>query len=617
MTNAASFTMPNFGQASQAFSVSSQMVANALELVQDLTAASNFTPLTLTFPNITVAGSPKPVDPPPPGLISVAWITPTPPQTFNQPVPQISQLFPSPLTAVQPVLNFGNAPAAFAGVVPQEPAIDTNFTYPVPSVTIPPAPSLLTLNVLDFNPFEIPTFTGQVPTLDLVAPNPLNWTEGATFTSDLLTTIQDEMISALTTDTDIGLTASIQQAMWDAATEREYRAQADALADLERLEGMGFALPSGIYLDARLKIQTETDYTRTGLSRDIMIKQAQLRLDNVTHCREIAVTLEGQLITYANAVQQRAFDFVKYQTEAMISIYNAEVQAYTARVEGFKATIAVFDAQIRGIEAQIEQLKAQVEYEQTKAQINTDLVNMYKTQIDAALSILEVAKVQVQIIQTEAEVEKLKVDVYSAEIQAYVGQVNAYTAQVEAYKANVEAQEAIESVYKTQVDAYTSTVQAGTAQATALIDGYKAQVAGYEAQLDAYKAQLQAMVEQARAASEYNQALTAEYAAQVQATSAVNEVLVKEWQAVITEQLQFAEVASKVAEANVQLQISQRNVVIAAVKGAASVMAQLGAAALGAIHWSSNANWSDGLSVSISQSTSNSTSDDHIFSESA
>jgi hypothetical protein len=612
------FQMPTYGNPSTMFNLSNTLVEAANKLVTQLTDAANFQPFSVPYPIVTLPPPPTPVEPLSPTLVDVTWTTPTQPGAFTEQPPQIAQLFPGQLTATPPVLNFGSAPASFSGQIPAAPALDFNFVYPVIGpLDLPAAPSLLSINVIDFNPFEIPQFTGTAPVLTIAAPTPLNWSEGWTYTSTMLETIQDEITSALTTDTDIGLSASVQQAMWDAAQEREFIAQAAALADLDRLESMGFALPSGIYVNARKSVLLETQYRMQGLSRDIMIKQAELRLDNVTKCRELAVNLEGKLIDYANQVQQRAFEFSRAYTEALVQIYNAGVQAYTARVEGFKATIAVYDTQIRGIEAQIAQLKAQVEYEQTKAEIDKILVDTYTAQINAQLATLEIAKVQVQIIQTQAEVEKTQVEAYSAQIQAFVGTVNAYTAEVEGYKANAEAQGVIESVYKTTVDAYAATVQAAASEANALMEGYKAQVQGYEAQLDAFKAALSAMVEQARAASEFNQAVTQEYTAQVQAQATFNDVLVKEWQAIITEQIQYAELITKTAEANGQLAISARQITDDAIKGAATVMAQLGAAALGAIHWSSNANWSDGFNQNFNTSTTMSTNTDTIYSQSA
>ena len=453
-----------------------------------------------------------------------------------------------------------------------------------------------------------------MPTLTLMEPTILNFTEPPSYTSDLLDDLTTSVESALTNGTDTGLDATTQQAIWDAAREREYRETQSVLDNLDRdVEELGYALPSGVWADQRYRTLTEMQNKTAGLSRDIMVKQAELHLDNVIKSRELAVSLESKYLDIHNEVAQRAFESAKYQTEAAISLYNANVEVFKARLQGFEMTIRAYEAQIEAIKARVQVLTAEVQFEQAKAQINTALVEQYTGQIKAAEAVLDIARIQVEIIQTEANVEKTKVDVFSAQVQAFVATVNAYTAQVEGYKANAEAQGAIEGVYKTQVEAYTAQVQGAASQSTALVEAYKAQVSSYEAQLDGYKAGLQAMVEQARAASEYNQAATAEYAAQTQAIGTYNEVLTKQWQAILDEGLQVAQVQAKVSEANGQLALSSRNISVEAIKGAASVMAQLGAAALGAIHWSNSSQWGTSVSYSKSQSTSTSTSDDHVF----
>lgn len=597
------------------FALSQTLVTQATQFVTQLANQSWYQPLTINanFPNFP----PPPTlnQPATPKLEVVAWDTPTPPAAFSLLPPDLMKLFPGPFAGVEPTLNFGSAPQPNFGTVPPAPGVNLNFTYPVPTVSVPDVPKLLSLDVVDFTPFNIPLFDDAVPVLTLTSPNVIPFSEGWTYTSNMLTLLQGEIDDALTSDTDIGLSASVQQAMWDAAREREYQAQAAALADLDRMEALGYALPPGVYVDARIKIQLDTNFRMTGLSRDIMVKQAEMRLQHVTDIRGQAIQLEGQLITYANDVQQRAFETAKYETEAAIAIYNANVTAYGARIEGFKATIQAYTAYIEGIKARISQLNAEIEFEQVKASINTALVEQYKAMVQADELVLELAKVQVEIIQTQASVEKTKVDVYSAQVQAFVATVNSFTAEVEAYKANAEAQGAIESAYRTSVEAYTAEVQAGTAQAGAFVEEYKAQVQFYEAQLDAFKAQLQAMVEQARATSEYNQAVTAEYSALVNATSEYNRTLTAQWQAIINEQLQVTEVAVKEAEANAQLQISQRNLSIEAIRGAAQVMAQLGAAALGAIHWSNSSGWNLSQSIATSVSNATSTSENHNFNE--
>ncbi len=544
-----------------------------------------------------------------PTIQDVVWSVPTAPAPFTQTV-DVSQFIPGPFTGIAPTLNFGAQPQTFAGTIPPSPGIDYNYVYPVVDVSFPDVPPLLSIENLTFDPVIIPTFGTAVPAFTLVAPSLIAYVEKAFYTSTELTTVQAEINSALTDDTDIGLSASVQQAMWDAAREREYRQMADAQAALDRdIEVLGFALPPGVYIDARLKIQTEFGYTVAGVSREIMVKQAELRLENVTKARELAVTLETSLIGYYNNICQRQFEAAKYVTDAQVAIYNAGVQSYQAQVEGYKASIEAFNASIRALELYIEQLKAEIAFQQTKADINTSIVNQYKAQVDATQSQLDVYKIQVDIIQTQAQVEKLKVDTYGAQIQAFVGTVNAYTAEVEGYKALIEAQTAIESAYKTSVDAYSAEVQAGVAAANATVAGFEAQVKAYEAQLDSYKAALQAMVEQARAASEFNQSTIAEYTAKTQAVTAFNQTLTNQWESIVKVQEEVTEIAVKTAEANGQLYIATKNLAVEASKAGIQSAAQLGAAALNAVHYSNNSNWSFSESdiASISDATSIST----------
>ena len=197
--------------------------------------------------------------------------------------------------------------------------------------------------------------------------------------------------------------------------------------------------------------------------------------------------------------------------------------------------------------------------------------------------------------------EKIKVDVFNAQIQAFLGQVNAYAADVEAYKATIQAQATVQEAYKTSVEAYTAEVNAGVAEANVLIEELKAQVETYTAQLDGYKAAITGMVGQAQAASLYNTAEADVYRASVAAITSFNQVLVAEWQAVVNEQLQVTQIGVAAAKANGDLYIAARGLALDASKVGAQVTAQLGAAALGAIHWANTA------SVSLSASNSDNT----------
>jgi len=592
------------------FSLSAQLIQQAETYLTKLGNINIVAPvINPNFP--VIATPPAPVTAPLPDLQVVTWQVPVQPGPFTGAQPSTAGI-PGPFTVQPPSLNFGTAPAPFTGTVPPSPAVDLNFTYPTVAVTLPTVPQLLSLDVVAFPDVVIPGFTATVPQLTAVAPNTFRYVEGALYTSNLLTQLRTDLQNALSEGNFTGLPADIEVNLWNRGREREFIAQADALAELDRMESMGFAFPPGVFIDARIKIQTDTMYTTAGLSREVMIKQAELILTNITKARETATQLESKMIDYANMVAQRTFESAKYATEAAIAIYNAQVQAYAASLKALEVEAQVYDTQIKGILARVEVVKAQIAFEQTKAQINTALVEQYKAQVQAAEAVLEIYKTQVLIIQTEAQVEQIKVSIYGEQIKAYVGQINAYTAQVEGYKANAEAQGVIETVYKTQVDAYAAQVQAGVATVNANVAVYRAEIETYTAQLEGYKASLQSMVAQAQAASLFNTAAADVYRSETSALSAYNGTLTAQWQAVLNEQEKIAEVGISAAKANGDLYIASAGLALDASKVGAQVVSQLGAAALGAIHWANNSSWSASVSGSSSVSTSHSTSDSTV-----
>jgi hypothetical protein len=597
-----------WGDPSYMFFASQQLVSLAESYIAQLEAqAGQLAAPTINVHFPTVTTPPVPGQVTSPSLQQVTWTVPGQPPPFSGTV-DTSGLIIGPFTGVAPTLSFGSAPQPFAGAPPAAPAVNLDFTYPTVAVTLPEPPSLMTLDTVNFPQIVIPPFNATVPALTAAAPGPFNYTPGALYTSQLLTDLQNDLDLAITTGEYTTLNKQVQQALWDAGREREYRQQAAALAELNRMEVLGYAFPPGVFVDARIKIQTETNYTIAGLSRDIMTKQAELQLENIVKAREAATALEGRLIEYANQTAQRTFEAAKYATEAGIALYNAQVQAYTASLEAYKTQALVYDTQIKGLLAQVQVTQAQIEYEKTKADINSSLVKQYEIEVQAAEAILQVYKTQVEIIQTQANVEKIKVDIYGAEIQAFVGQINAYTAEVEGYKASVEAQATIEQAFKTSVDAYTAEVNANVAQINARVAVFQSQVSAYQAQLAGYDSAIKGMVGQAQAASLFNTATAEVFKAQVAAMQSYNQVLTSQWEAVLNEQAQITQIAVSAAKANGDLYISARGLSLDASKVGAQVCAQLGAAALGAISWHNSSQWSSNMQSSDSNSVSQSTS---------
>lgn len=545
--------------------------------------------------------------PSPPTLETVIWTLPGLPDDFNESL-TIDDLLPAPFDGDPPVLAFPAAPAAFAEVAPDAPGVDTNFAYPTLSYTLPAPPDLLSLTVYTFDGVTIPTFSETVPELTAAEPTVLPYTPGTLYTSSLLAALQASLLDRIQNG-GTGIAADVEQAIWDRGREREARAAREAILGLERMEGMGFAFPPGVYLDARLKIETETQYANVGHSREVMIEAARLEQENVKHALSTAVSLETQLISYTNQVEQRLFESAKYVTQAGIEIYNAKVRAYAAYVDAYKTKVAIYEAQIRGELAKVEAYKAEVEAESAKAQMNTALVQQYKVATDAALARVEAYKAELSAIQTRAEIEKLKINIYGEQVRAYASKINAYTANVEAFRAVIGAEATKQDAYKSQVQAYAAAVEAGSKAVDARIAEYRGKLSAKELEWTGYRAAVEAESARAKSIADLNSATADSYRAEVSGHSAYNEALTNQWKASVELAERVAEIGVAAAKANADLYMTTRSLALDAAKVGAQVSAQLGAAALNAINWSSSVSSSYNTGFSVSNSSAKSLSD--------
>lgn len=573
----------------------------------------------LTPPTIEAVFPDSPSSPPlslpePPATADIIWTAPSLPTAFNESI-SIDDVLPAPFEDDPPELVFGSVPT-FTDVAPDAPGVNIDFELPDLQVTLPSAPQLLSINVSSFGGVTIPNLDITIPELTVEAPSIREYVPGALYTSNLLTSLKTKLQDIIDNG-GTGLSPDVENAIWDRNREREARSARDALLELDQMEEMGFALPPGVYVDGRIKIATETDYVNRGHSREVMIKQAELEQSNVHHAIDTAVQLEGRLIEYTNQVEQRFFDSCRYATEAGVSIYNARVQAYAAYVDAFKARISVYEAQIRGELAKVEAYKAQMDAEQAKADINRALVESYKVQIDAALSNVEIFKARVGAIQAKADIEKSKIEIFGEQVRAYAAKVNAYTAGVEGFRATIQAEGAKQDAFKSKVQTYSARVEAATSLINARIEAFKARLAGKTAEYDGYKAAVQAESSRVESIAQSNQSLADSYKAQVTGVASYNDVLTKQWAATIEQAARVAEIGVSSAKANAELYVTTRTMAVEAAKVGAQVSAQLGAAALNALNWSSSDSFSSSISTSKSDITqtseSTSTSDSTTY----
>lgn len=562
------------------------------------TLASSLAPPVITPVFPSGPSAPPQLVVPPPTLQTVVWTSPAIPPAFTDNL-SVDDLMPEPFDGSPPLLSFPVAPAGFTELAPTAPGVNVAYVDPGLSVQLPNAPELMSLNTVTFGGINLPTIDPDaIPTLTLVEPSIREYVPGAQYTSALLTATRSSLLDTIQNG-GTGLNPSVEQAMWDREREREARARSDALAELDRMEELGFALPPGVWNANRIKIATESDATNRGSSREIAIKQAELAYAAGKDRLDLAVNLEAKSMDYSNQVEQRLFEATRYATEAGISIYNAKVQAYAAFLDAYKTKVQIYTAQVQAQIALVDVYKAEIEAEQAKGEINRVLVDQYKAQIEAAMSAVEIYKAQLQGIQIKADIEKTKIEMYGAQVQAFGQKVNAYTAGVEGYRAGLQAEQTKQDVFRSQVEAFSAQVTAAAKQIDARIAAFRGRLDANAELWTGYKAQIEGQTAQVQGVNAYNQSLVAGYEGQVRAVTSYNEVQTKAWQAAIDEALQVTQVGIKAAEANAQMYITTRSLATDAAKVGAQVSAQLGAAALNAINWSQH--------ISTSVSTSNST----------
>lgn len=565
------------------------------------------------LPDMVVPGAPVLNTPLAPILTPITYSAPALPSPLTGDF-TVDTVLPDAFDEDSPEFTLTTPPTALSITAPTAPAVTTSFDDPGELVVgMPAAPALLGISIHEFDGITLPEFTEDAPTIDLIAPSMLSYSPGAAYSSSLMTLLQSTLYTRIH-DGGTGLPAPVENAIWERGYEREQRSAADAISKLEQMEAMGFAFPPGVYIDARLKVATETDAALKGHSREVMIKQAELEQTNILKAIESGIQLEGEWLRTWDKTEQRRFEAIKFEMEGQISLFNARVSAFQGMTEAYKAKISAYEARIRAETTKVDVYRAQVAAEQAKAQVNDALVQQYKVQSDIALSAIEIYKAKVDSIKVRAEIERLKIDVFRGQIEAYVAQQNGFTAQVEAYKALVGAEAAKQDAFKARVQAYAATVEAAAKSIDAEVAVLKARIDAKQIEYEGYKAAIQGETARIEGLSRFNDSTTERFKAEIQGSSAFNDALVKEWAAQIDFAKGKADLALTVAKANAELRSQQVGLMADVLKAQGSLIGQIGAAALSAYNISASSSVSG--NTSYSRSSSDSTSRSESVSES-
>lgn len=488
-------------------------------------------------------------------------------------------------------------------IPPAPPGIDPNEGKPdrptLAEVTIPSAPDLVLPDVGDLVDVTIPEFTfpalplfdGTAPTFDAIPPSADSFIYAEpTYASEVLTEVQAEVRRMLQGGT--GLPVAVQQALFDAARERESQtALAAKQQAFDDFAARGFTLPTG-YLAKLLESANErAQLEANAQSRDVLAKSAQWEIENLRFAVEQGIALEGVLINMFLNAAARSFEAAKYRLQADMEIFNAAVTLFNARQNAYSVAATVFKTRMEGALAELEVFKAQIQGAIAKGQLNEQTVKVYTARLEGLRAFTEIYKSRMQGAQVQADIVKTQIEGYRADVQAYSDGIEAKKAVYAVYESQIKGEATKAQVYEAQARGYAATVQAAEVGSNAKMAFINARVGAMRASVDKFTAQVQAERDRVAAQAAAFQAQagafsadTGRYSAEIAGENAraSTEVQVSEMR--LRNQLAYYEAQLREYDAAMARLLSRTQIITDALKASGQMATTLTAGAMSAIH---------------------------------
>jgi hypothetical protein len=587
---------------------------SAVEFLGDLSEL-NFTPVQ-TQVDFTVPGGlgvpfTKPQAPDLPTLqFELVEQPPTIPELEGVTTTNFSE--PPEFEGQRPDINLPVKPAPFEGSDPSDesPTLSTVVVPDAPDLSIPEVPALREIDLPDPPDITLPTWEGERPAVDFVAPGDTFAFSEPVYETDLYDILEAKVQEFI--DGEIGIPDAVWQQIWDKARSRELDAAEQAKQQAaEQWAARGFSLPPGALAAQVAEAQQNLQNAENQLSREQAIKEAELKRTAVEFGVTQGIALEQLNRELHLAQAERAFRVAQYAFEASVRVFEAKVAKYNAELEAYKTDASVYKTRIEAELAAVEVYKAELEGKRILGELNVQDVQVYKTRVDALLSHVEIYKGQLAGVQTQVDVDKARVDAFRAKVQAYGEQVNAYNGLLGAYAEEIKGETAKIGLYEADASAFASRVRAFGEETSArktqqdlVLQRNEQLLKSFGAKIDRYKALLSAETSRINSGATVYEAQSRVYNAELQAE--VSRVTADGQQYELTMRKGEAEanLALKEAEMHIQQILRLLSLEQDQNKIAAQVASQLASAALSAVSMSASVSASEGETSSCNTSYS-------------
>lgn len=519
------------------------------------------------------------------------------PSAIGITAPSISLEEAPVFTGTDPSLNIPDVPDPLSINLPvKDFIVDTSLDFPVsPDTTLPSVPSLLSLDLPEPASIALPIFALDFPTSNSLVPPGLTFSfMEELYSSPLLDKVKTELLRRL--DGGTGLSTIVEQAIWDRGKDRESKAL--TLAERSLLvdrSSQGFSRPTGAALAALEGVVQESQSKIIELSREVMIKQAELEQTNLKDAIQQTIVLEDILIKDNLTRNQRSFEVAKYFQDVAVELFKVQVSKYNSEVEAYKAFAVAYQARVQAELSKVEIFKAEIDAQKLKGDINEQNIRIYVAQLEGIKTNVEVYKALISAVSEKLKAETLKIEVYKTDVDAYRSAVSAKAEEYSMYSEQIKGELSKVQVFDSKVKAYTSRIQGYAAKADVLtkkaevekdIEGLK--IKKYEADIDAYIKSVQADQLLYQTAVDIYRGETQMYLADVSTNRAVAELELKQADNIIQQNKFTSDIAIQNAQISLESIKAAYLSLLESKKSAGSIYSQIGSSALSAINVSAS-----------------------------
>ena len=387
-----------------------------------------------------------------------------------------------------PTLNLPAAPVIEAlPTLRSAPELMTPTIPTAPNIVIPNAPSISAVALPVMPALVVPTFSSTLPVNDITAPTETFRFAETEYSSAMLDALKSKLMTDLE-EGGYGINPTDEALLWQRGRDREMRnAEYKVQDSVRQVAGRGFSMPPGAMNALIAEAQQAAQFALSGLSREIMIKRADLYMENYKFTIEQVKDVEKTLINYYGAMMERGLNAARSLVELSIASYNARIANFNLKLEAYKASAQVYETLIRAASLKLQAYKDQIEGARLSVEVQKLYVDTYKAQLDAQQAVIGIYTARVGATRMLVEIEQAKLSVYRASIDAYSAQVNSQSQRVQLYEATIRGEAAKINAFGATVDAYGSTVQAYAAKANVAESQARVSISAAQLKLDVYK----------------------------------------------------------------------------------------------------------------------------------